>query len=367
MELQAQSDDRFRKSFVLALTIACTAMFLAMIWGFVEALLLAAIFSGILYPLYSRIKRAMKGRSTIASLLTLVIALLMIVIPLLLLLGLITEQALVVTGEVQPWLQTQIDNSAASGGKLPSWLPYADTLEPYHDQISAKIATIAEHTAVYLGAILGRATQGTVMFFLNLFVMLYAMFFFLISGPELVRKLMSYTPISAADDEKLVQVSLSMSRATIKGTLVIGIIQGALGGIGFAVAGINSAVFWGAVMAVLSVLPGIGSMLLWVPAVIYLFLAGDVVASIALLAWCAGVVGTIDNVLRPILVGRDTEMPGLLILLATLGGLSLFGASGLVLGPILAALFLAVLAIYSRVFEDLLIEPEEEVIDGSEN
>jgi len=150
------------------------------------------------------------------------------------------------------------------------------------------------------------------------------------------------------------QVGLSVSRATIKGTLIIGIIQGTLGGIGFAVAGIGSAVFWGALMAILSVLPGIGSALVWVPGVIYLLLTGNVVAGVLLAAWCAGVVGTIDNVLRPILVGRDTEMPDLLILLSTLGGLSLFGASGLVLGPVLAALFMTVLAIYSRVFAEYL-------------
>ena len=107
-------------------------------------------------------------------------------------------------------------------------------------------------------------------------------------------------------------------------------------------------------MAALSVLPGIGSALVWAPAVVYLWLSGQTLAGVLLLAWCIGVVGTIDNVLRPRLVGRDTEMPDLLILLATLGGLGLFGASGLVLGPILAALFMTVLAIYSRVFDEWL-------------
>lgn len=107
-------------------------------------------------------------------------------------------------------------------------------------------------------------------------------------------------------------------------------------------------------MAVLSVIPGIGGTLVWAPAVVYLFLTGKTIAAIGLLLWCAGVVGTVDNFLRPILVGRDSEMPDLLILLSTLGGLALFGASGLVLGPILAALFLTVLTIYSQVFEEWL-------------
>ena len=121
-----------------------------------------------------------------------------------------------------------------------------------------------------------------------------------------------------------------------------------------AVVGIEAAVFWGAIMAVLSILPGIGAPLVWVPAVIYLFMSGQVAEGIGLLVWSAGVVGSIDNFLRPILVGRDTKMPDLLILLSTLGGIALFGASGLVLGPILAALFLTVLAIYTGVFADWL-------------
>jgi len=110
------------------------------------------------------------------------------------------------------------------------------------------------------------------VFFLNLFIMLYSMFFFLMSGPQLIQVIMSYLPLSQGDRDKMLQVGLSVSRATINGTLIIGFIQGTLGGIGFAVAGIGSAVFWGAVMAVLSVLPGIGATLVWAPAVAYLLL-----------------------------------------------------------------------------------------------
>jgi len=354
MEMEKQSADRFRKSFVLVMTVACTIIFFAMIWGFVEALLMAAVFSGILYPVYTRLNKALKGRNTPASLLTLLIAILVVVIPLLFLLGMIADQALDVAAKVEPWVKQQMSESAGDEGSLPGWLPYADKLEPYRDEISVKFGEFAESAASFLGSSLARITGGTVAFFLNLFVMLYAMFFFLISGPQLLRTIMGYAPLSQDDRQKMLQVGLSVSRATIKGTLIIGIIQGILGGIGFAVAGIGSAVFWAALMAILSVIPGIGSALVWVPGVIYLLMTGDTVAGVLLAAWCIAVVGTIDNVLRPVLVGRDTEMPDLLILLATLGGLGMFGASGLVLGPVLAALFMTVLAIYSRVFADYL-------------
>jgi len=354
--------ERFRKGFVLVMTIAYAVVFIAIIGGFIEALLLAAVFSGIVYPIYCRLQRMLGGRNTMASLTTLAISLVAILVPLLFLLGLVAEQAIEVADAVKPMIEQRLDNPAPGERELPGWIPFADKLKPYHDDITAKLAELAGKTGVYLAASLARLSQGTFVFFLNLFVMLYAMFFFLINGPVLIRQIMDYGPLTHDDKEKMLKVGLSVSRATVKGTLVIGIIQGTLGGVGFAVAGIDAAVFWGAIMAVLSILPGIGATLVWLPAVVYLLMAGHMVAGLGLLVWSAGVVGTVDNFLRPFLVGRDTQMPDLLILLSTLGGLSLFGASGLVLGPICAALFMTVLSIYSRVFADWL-NPERQIED----
>jgi predicted PurR-regulated permease PerM len=342
------------------MTLAYASLFFALVNDFLMALLLAAVFSGIVYPLYRWLENTSGGRTTMASLVTLLISLAVIVVPLVLLLSLVAEQAIGVAEEVKPWVEQQVEQPLLGEEGLPEWLPFAEELEPYREKISAKLAELAGSLGVYLASSLGKLTEGTVSFFLNLFIMLYAMFFFLISGPELIKTVMGYAPLTQSDKEKMLQVSLSVSRATVKGTLIIGVIQGALGGLGFAVAGIGAAVFWGAVMAVLSILPGIGATLVWGPAVIYLLISGETLAGLGLLAWCAGVVGTIDNVLRPILVGRDTEMPDLLILLSTLGGLGLFGVAGLVLGPILAALFIAVLAIYSRVFDTWLNPADDE-------
>ena len=328
--------------------------FIALIGNFFEALLLAAIFSTIIYPLYLWFQRISGGRNSLASILTLLVSLLVIIVPLLLLLGLVAEQAIGVAEMVRPWIELHIDSSTINNPTLSDWLPFADKLAPYTDEISVKITEIAGKIGMIFASSLARLSEGTAIFFLNLFVMLYATYFFLISGPALMNKILSYVPLTKIDRQKMIEVGLSVSRATVKGTLIIGIVQGMLGGIGFAVAGIGSSVFWGAVMAIVSILPGIGAMLVWGPAVVYLLITGNSIAGIGLLVWCAAVVGTVDNVLRPILVGRDAQMPDLLILLSTLGGLSLFGASGLVLGPILAALFMTVLTIYSTVFADWL-------------
>jgi predicted PurR-regulated permease PerM len=180
------------------------------------------------------------------------------------------------------------------------------------------------------------------------------MFFFLIDGPGMLKSILEYLPLHADEKELLIQRFLSVTRATIKGTLVIGAIQGALAGLGFLMAGLEGAAFWGTIMTVLSVVPGIGAALVWVPAVIYLFIIGQTGNAILLLAWCAAVVGTIDNLLRPRVVGKDAKMPDLLILVGTLGGLFLFGPIGFIVGPLVCGLFLTVWDIYGTTFRDVL-------------
>jgi predicted PurR-regulated permease PerM len=155
-----------------------------------------------------------------------------------------------------------------------------------------------------------------------------------------------------------------VSRATIKGTLVIGIVQGVLAGLSFWIAGIPNTVFWGTIMAVLSIIPGVGAALVWIPGVIYLIVVGNVATAVGVGLWCAIVVGTADNFLRPRLVGRDTKMHDLLILLATLGGLVMFGALGIVLGPVLAALFLTVWGIFDSTMNEWVGTPASSEVSG---
>jgi len=183
---------------------------------------------------------------------------------------------------------------------------------------------------------------------------MYSMYFFLKDGRKVLDKMMYYLPLEPKDETRLVRQFVSVSRATIKGTLVIGLIQGVLGGLAFAALGLEGAAFWGTVMAVLSTIPGLGHGLVWVPAAIYLAALERWGAAIGLFVWGAAVIGSIDNFLRPWLVGKDTELPDLLILVSTLGGLLLFGAVGFVVGPIVAALFVTVWDLYGTTFQDVL-------------
>lgn len=346
---------KFRAAFLLLLVIAISWLFLAMIRPFITALFLGAIFSGLAYPAYRRFLGWFKGRKSAASLVTLVLFVLLILGPLGAFMGIVTNQAVQVSQSVGPWVQQQM-GQPDQFDRLIERLPFAEAIAPYSDQIQQKAAELAGTLGGFVVRSLAAVTRGTVQVLFLLFVMLYAMFFFLKDGRAVLGRILYYMPLSSDDEQRMLDKFVSVTRAMVKGTLLIGIVQGALAGAGFAVVGIPAAAFWGTVMAVLSIVPGVGTALVWGPAVIYLLAVGQTGAGVGLAIWCGAVVGTVDNLMRPWLVGRDTKMPDLLILLGTLGGLFLLGAAGVLIGPIVAALFITVWELYGDCFHDLLPE-----------
>ncbi|HEX8680087.1 MAG TPA: AI-2E family transporter, partial [Chthoniobacterales bacterium] len=287
---------------------------------------------------------------------TLLILFLVVVGPISAFVGLVVGQAFAVSEQAIPWVQQHFGGGSTFNAhdwlvqRFPALAPYV----PEQAKILEAVGNAAKSAGGFLVGGVSRMTAGTAAFLLNFFVMLYAIFFFLRDGRRILEKIFYYTPLTDEDETRLLELFTSVTRATIKGTLMIGMIQGALAGLGFWVAGLDGAAFWGTMMAVLSVVPGIGAALVWVPAVMYLFLTGEVMTGTLLLAWCAAVVGTVDNILRPILVGKDAKMPDLLILIGTLGGLFLFGPIGFIVGPIVCGLFLTVWEIYGTTFKEVL-------------
>ena len=349
--MSANSQSRIQEYFLLTLVLAVSAGFVWMIAGFIEALFLAALSAVLLLPLQRALAEKLGGREVLAAFLTLSGATVIVVLPMLGLSGLLAAEAAALTEAVTPWVQQQLDEPEGFMSRvLPEWIPARDALAPYEAQITAKLGEFAGSLGGFLVNGLSRVTQGTVQFFLSLFVMLYALFYFLRTGSDLAENVLDCVPMSSKNKTLLVDRIQSVIRATVKGTFVIGIVQGGLAGLAFFLLGIEGAILWGTIMAVLSIIPGVGAALIWVPAVIYLFATGQLWQGAVLGIWCAVVVGTADNVLRPQLVGRDTQMPDLLVLLSTLGGLALFGIVGIILGPMLATVFVAVWGLYREAF-----------------
>jgi predicted PurR-regulated permease PerM len=362
------SGANLRTAFVLLLVIAVSVLFLAVAWPFLEPLLLGALLAGLFHPLYRWITRLAAGRQSLGAVLTLLVLFILVLSPVTAFLGIVVQQALTVSDQAIPWLRQYV--GAASTFNLHDWLvqrfPALADYVPSQEQLLQHVGTAAKSAGAFLVTVLSRMTATTAAFILNLFVMLYAMFFFFKDGQRILERIFYYLPLSDEDEARMLARFTSITRATIKGTVVIGIIQGTLAGIAFWMAGIQGAAFWGTIMTILSIVPGIGAALVWVPAVIILFVNGQYVAATLLLAWCAAVVGTVDNFLRPALVGRDAKMPDLLILIGTLGGLFLFGPIGFIVGPIVCGLFLTVWDIYGAMFKEVL-PPVKSLLASDQN
>ena len=350
------TDIRFRQTFLILLVAAVSIAFVAMIRAFLLTILMAAIFSGVAYPVYRRLRHLLGGRPALASMTTILLLLALVMIPLGAVMGAIANQALRVSDNVRPRLQQMVDRPGELETRLRA-IPGFDRLEPYREPILRKAGELAGSTGSFLVNAISATTVATAVFFFQFIVMLYTMFFFLIGGPALLRGLLAYLPLTEGDKVQMIERFVSVTRATLKGSVLIGIAQGTLSGLAFWAVGIDGALFWGAMMAVLSIIPGIGGALVWVPAAVILAATGGVWRGIALAAFCGLIVGSVDNVLRPILVGRDTQMHELMIFFSTLGGLLFFGAMGFIVGPILAALFVTTWEMFGSAFRRELAAP----------
>jgi len=346
MTMETLNSPKSHIAFLFALAGAISILFLRLIWSFWLPLLMAAILAGLAGPVYNRFVEIFRNHKAIASGVTVLLSLCLVIVPILLFMGIVAGEAVGITEEAGDWLKTHAQEQKIKDN------PSLQRLLPYQDQIVEKAGQLASKAASFVAQVAVGGATGAARFILMLFVTLYAMFFFLMNGQAVLDWIFDYTPLSAGEKQRLVATFSSVARATLKGTLVIGIVQGGLAGAAFAVAGIEHAVFWGVIMAVLSIIPGIGTGLIWVPAVIYLAMIGRIEAALCLAVWCVVVVGTADNVLRPMLVGKDTKMPDLLVLVTTMGGLILFGAAGIVVGPIIGALFITVWSLWSSAVEE---------------
>ncbi|MFH2124194.1 MAG: AI-2E family transporter [Pseudomonadota bacterium] len=341
------------KAVLLFFVIGISAIFLSMMQQFLMTIFMAAIFSALLSPLYHRLLLPLKGRENAASLLTILIIVCLVLLPMSALIGVVVAQAIHVSQSVTPWVQKFIEQPTIISDFLHK-IPYYEQILPHRDMILQRLGNLVGNTSTLLIDSLSSITKVTVNAAIMSIIMLYTMFYFLIDGKKLLYKILYYIPLENKDEQHLLQRFTSVARATIKGTLIIGIIQGALCGLGFTLAGIPSPVFWGCLMAVLSIVPSIGTAIVWGPALLILILNKDIAGAIFVGTFCGLIAGNADNLLRPRLVGKDTAMHDLFILFSTFGGISMFGIIGIIVGPIIAALFVSIWEIYGESFQDFL-------------
>jgi predicted PurR-regulated permease PerM len=334
-------------SFFLLVALT-TVSFVALIGGFLMPVFWAAVLATVFFPVQRRYVARLGGRRSLAALATILTVIGLVVAPLFLMGLAMSREAL--------QLHEQITSGAID---LDGPLRFVRRLTPVASDYLGRLGVDIDDIGQRLSASAVAATQFVASRALGIgqdvlrltalfFLMLYMLFFFLRDGSRLVAVLIRMLPLGDARERQLLAKFAEVSAATLKGTLVVGLVQGALGGGLFWILGIPAPVFWGTLMAVLSVLPAVGPGLVWGPAAIILLGLGEIVKGVVLIAAGIIVIGLVDNVLRPILVGRDTQMPDYLVLLSTLGGLTVFGVSGLVIGPVIAAFFLVVWEMFAQ-------------------
>lgn len=352
--MKKEIPNKFQQGFVLLLLFIALMGFIGMIREFLIALVLAAIFAGLLYPFYCKIFDAFKKRYVLAASVTLILTAFTVGLPLAGLTGMVTSEAIQISKKAQPIVQKALDNNLSLGEQLPEWLPLKEKLEPFRETIVKKATEATSTIGSWLVSSLSSATKGTVGFLMSLFIMFYAMFYFLIHGEKLLNSLASLLPLSEEDQSEVMSRGLTVTRASLKGIIIIGIIQGLLVGLAFWLVGIEGSAFWGSVVFLLSAIPGLGAPFVWLPAAVYLLFTGSVGWGLGLIVWGVLVVGLVDNFLRPWIVGNDSKLPDLVILISILGGIVSFGPVGIIIGPVIAALLDTVINIYKKTFQSLL-------------
>jgi predicted PurR-regulated permease PerM len=327
---------------LLALVLVATALFALILWPFFGAVCWAVFIAIVFWPLHRRFLQGSHGRPNMAAAASLTVILIIVILPLALVAGSITQEASVFvqklrSGEVQ--LGGYFDQMLAA---LPAWARAMLNRFGLADLglLQQKIlATLGNSGQVVTSRVLGIG-QVTLDFVVAFFVMLYLLYFLFRDGEQLSHTIARSIPLDPQHTRRLLQQFATVVRATVKGNIAVALVQGTLGAAAFWVLGLPGAALWGAVMALLSLLPAVGAALVWGPVALWFFFTGEVVKGAGLVAWGAVVIGLVDNVLRPVLVGKDTRMPDYLVLIATLGGIVVFGLNGFVIGPVIAAVFL---------------------------
>lgn len=320
-----------------------TVAFLGMISQFLITVLWAVVLTIIFYGLFRWVRRWVGDkRRALAAAITSLLIFFFVIIPFILLTIALVNQGLDVyhsieTGEVDPNLVVDFVEQQLPG--IYDMLGEAGiSPNSVREKISEFVGTVSQFVATRVLTFGGNLINVFVQFTL----MLYLLYFFLKDGKKVMQKIIDTIPMGNVRERRLFERFAQVSKATLKGTLVVAIVQGSIGGLVFMFLGIPAALLWGVAMTLLALLPVGGSAIVWFPTVIVLFAQGEPGKAVILLIIGTLIIGLIDNLLRPLLVGRDTEMPDYLVLISTLGGITYFGLSGFVIGPTIAALFITV-------------------------
>ncbi|RON07301.1 AI-2E family transporter [Pseudomonas brassicacearum] len=337
-----------RDKSLLVLLVLVTAAFLWILLPFYGAVFWAVILGIVFAPLQRRLQVKFGWNRNLTALCTLSICLIIAILPVIITSALLVQEGANLYKNIE---SGQLDIAGYLAQFKHSLPPYFQHLLDRFgmgelNALREKIVKSAMQGSEFFASQAFSFGQGTFEFVVSFFIMLYLLFFFLRDGAELAREVRAAVPLAEHQKRRLQLKFNRVVRATVKGNLLMAITQGALGGLIFWFLDIPSALLWAVIMAFLSLLPAVGAGIVWAPVTAWFLLSGAIWQGVVLGLFGVFVIGLVDNVLRPLLVGKDTRMPDYLVLISTLGGLAIFGLNGFVIGPLIAALFMSSWALY---------------------
>ena len=347
-----KSEKTLSRYFFIVILIATTVVFFRMVAPFLVPVLLAAVFATLFYPMYEAFVRLFRGRRTIAAFLCCFILLLGMILPLYGVAHLVTREAIDVYHTAQQKV-AEVIRLGESGplGRIKSsrWVQQLQL-----DQINwrASLQNAVASAGTFVAGLINRTSRGTLQLVVLMFITLFTMFYFFRDGRVLLRRVRYLIPMDRESKNALVDRFTAVSRATVKGTLLIALAQGALATLTLWIFGVDSPFLWGVVYTLFAIIPLVGVRLVLYPAAFIQMAVGNLWQGIGILVVTIVVIVNVDNLLRPRLVGQEAGMHDLMVFFSTLGGIGMFGAAGFIIGPMVAALFLSLLDIYSREFKD---------------
>jgi len=337
-------------SLFLFLLVSATVLFGWLINDFILPVFWSIVLTIIFYPIHKRILAFTRGRAALSALISIALILIIVLVPMYILGALVANEAV----SLYLALTQGSINSLSIVSQIQTLISPLATFGINIDSLHAELLTLAQNFSAQIGTYaldIGRATANTLVATL---LMLYILFFTLRDGAAIGERVMKALPLGDSKEKMLFDRFVGIVHAMFKGTFIVALIQGGIGGILFAVVGIKSAALWAFVMALFALIPAVGPVIVWVPIGLFLLFTGAVWQGIAVLAVGAFVISLIDNLLRPILVAKGAAMPDVLVLLSVLGGLALFGIAGIIIGPVITAFFLSMWQLFEYDYADEL-------------
>lgn len=342
---------KLSRYFFVAVLLGTTLLFFFMVRSFLVPVLLATVFCTLFYPFYQRVVRLFRGRRSLAAIACCVLLFLGLVLPIYAVADLVVREAISFYDTAERQVRVAIEQGDAGPLGWFKRLPFVAELGLDQLDWRSALQNIGTSAGTFIAGLIRNTSAQTIQVLVVLFITLFTMFYFFRDGEDLWRRLKYLIPMEEHYEDAIAQRFAAVSRATIKGTLLIAIVQGTLAGLVLWICGVGSPILWGVVATLFSIIPLVGAWMVLYPAAAIQLLTGHLWEGIVILVVTMVVIVNVDNLLRPRLVGQEAGLHDLMVFFSTLGGIGLFGAVGFIVGPVVAALFLAVLDIYSTKFK----------------